>query len=160
MIRLMHVPVLSHRFGDTQVSGSSANATTVQVPLAPVQVRHAPQADVPQQCPSTQNPLVQSVPTLQESPRLRSVVPQLVPLQVAVPLGAPGQGVQEVVPQLLTLAFEAQALPQGWKPLPQVKPHLVPSQVAVPFVGVAQAVQDVAPQLLTLVFETHAVPHR
>ncbi len=48
VIRLMHAPVPSHRLGNTQLSGSLANATTAQVPPAPVQVRHAPQADVPQ----------------------------------------------------------------------------------------------------------------
>ena len=81
----------------------------------------------------------------------------MVPLQVAVPFGSVGQGEQEE-PQLLTLEFESQALPQAWKVALQVKPQLEPSQVAVAFAGVTQGVQAL-PQVLGSVSSAHALPH-
>jgi hypothetical protein len=88
------------------------------------------------------------------------VMPQLVPLQVAVPFGSVGQAAQEVVPQLFTLVSGAHAPEQRWKPAAQVMPQLVPLQVAVPFGSVGQAAHEVVPQLFTLVFETHAPEQR
>jgi len=58
-------------------------------------------------------------------------MPQLVPSQVAVPLGSPGQGVQ-LVPHVCTRVSATQAPLQSWVPLVQAMPQLVPSQVAVP----------------------------
>jgi hypothetical protein len=43
-------------------------ATATQVPPPPVQAWHAPQEAVPQQCPSTQDPLVQSAATVHTCP--------------------------------------------------------------------------------------------
>jgi hypothetical protein len=56
-------------------------------------------------------------------------MPQLVPLQVAVPFdGGTGQGEQEL-PQLLTLELETQVPLQLWKPIPQLRAQLPAEQL-------------------------------
>jgi hypothetical protein len=63
------------------------------------------------------------------------------------------------VPHPETLVLATHAVPQAWKPLPQVKPHAVPSQVAVELAGGVQAEHDVVPQLATAVLDTQVEPH-
>ncbi len=69
-------------------------------------------------------------------------MPQLVPLQVAIPLAGTAQAVPQDWPQLCTLLLDTHRPPQLWKPLLQAMPQLVPSQVALPLAGTGQAVQD------------------
>ena len=76
----------------------------------------------------------------------------LVPSQVSVPLvGAAGQGVQEVVPQLFRLVLSAQAVPHLWKAPTQAKPQLVPSQVSIALAGADGHGLQELPRVLTLV---------
>lgn len=79
-------------------------------------------------------------------------MPQEVPLQVAVPRGSVGQGVQ-LEPQLLTLVFETQLPLQAWYPPTQLaRKHapLVVSQAPVPFAySVVQLVREV-PQTVSV----------
>ena len=56
----LHIPVGSQLFVPLQLSASSALFTATHVPPPPVQAWQAPQEAMPQQCPSTQFPLVQS----------------------------------------------------------------------------------------------------
>jgi hypothetical protein len=57
---ILHMPVASQVFVPLQLSASSALFTATHVPPPPVQARQAPHDAIPQQCPSTQFPLVQS----------------------------------------------------------------------------------------------------
>jgi hypothetical protein len=73
-------------------------------------------------------------------------MPQLTPLQVAVPLAGTGQGVHDV-PQEVTALLGTHALPQRWYPALQAKPHETPSQVATALGGGAgHGEHDVGPQ--------------
>jgi hypothetical protein len=86
------------------------------------------------------------------------VRPQVVPSQVAVPLGSPGHAVHEA-PQVADEplqrvegeVYTIQAL--------QVTLQLVPLQVAVPFGSLGHAVQEVGPQLAVLELLTQTPPH-
>jgi hypothetical protein len=69
-------------------------------------------------------------------------MPQLVPLQVAMPLAGTAQAALQDWPQVCTLLLDTHRPPQLWKPLLQAMPQLVPSQVALPLAGTGQAVQD------------------
>jgi hypothetical protein len=57
---ILHMPVASQLFVPLQLSASSALFTATHVPPPPVQAWQAPHEAIPQQCPSTQFPLVQS----------------------------------------------------------------------------------------------------
>ena len=64
----LHAPMASQVFVELQVSASSALFTATQVPPPPVQVWQVPHDALPQQCPSTHDPLVQSVAAVQVWP--------------------------------------------------------------------------------------------
>ena len=86
-------------------------------------------------------------------------IPQLVPLQVAVPFPGTGQAVQDV-PHVAVLEFDTHVPPQLWNPALHAIPQLVPLQVAVPFGGTGHAAHDVVPQFATLLFDTQTAPQR
>ena len=84
------------------------------------------------------------------------IIPQEVPLQVALPLAGAGHGLHEV-PQVAVLLLPAHAPPQACNPLLQVNPQLFPSQVATLFAGGLQGVHE-PPQVAVLVFEAQLAP--
>jgi hypothetical protein len=83
----LHAPFASQVLVPLQTPGSSALVIATQVPPPPVQAWHVPQEALPQQCPSTQFPLVQSDATVQVSPLVFLQVPvashEDFPLQVS-----------------------------------------------------------------------------
>ena len=64
----LHAPLASHVLVPMQLLGSSAPLIATQVPPAPVHAWQAPHEAEPQQKPSTQLPLVHSVPAVQVVP--------------------------------------------------------------------------------------------
>ena len=79
------------------------------------------------------------------------------PVQVAVPFGSEGQGVQRE-PQVAGESFGTQAPLQRWNPEAQEIPHAPLVQVAVPFAVVGQGVQR-EPQVAGESSRTHAPEH-
>lgn len=131
--------------------GRLASVTGKQIPLL-----HTPPKQLWPQAPQFKGSDASGTHAFEQAlVPLPQEMPHFIPSQVAVPLATTGQAVHEVVPQLLTLVFEAHAVPHKWKPGLQVNPHAVPLQVEVAFAGGVHGVQNV-PQVLMLLLVAQA----
>jgi hypothetical protein len=116
----LQVPAASQVLVVAQVSGSSALVTGTQVPPPPVQAWQVPQALTVQQRPSTQLPVVQSVPAAQLLPGVVLHVPAAV--QVLLPLQLSGSSA------LVTAAHVPPGPVQAWQEPQVAVPQQRPSR--------------------------------
>jgi hypothetical protein len=134
---VLQAPVESQVSVPMQLSGSSALVTATQVPPPPVQAWHFPQAETPQQCPSTQLPLAQSVGLAQVCPGLFLHAPlasQVLPVVQVSGSSIPVTATQ-VPPAPVQLWQLPQAeTPQQWPSMQDPDMHAVPAEHAPPFV--------------------------
>jgi len=133
---VLHAPSASQVFVPVQVSASSALVTATQVPPPPVQAWQEPQAVAVQQRPSTQLPVVQSLPSVHVLPGLVLQAPAAVQVLVPVQLSGSSALVMPThVPLVPVQAWQAAqlVLPQQRLSMQWPEVHSLSAPQALPF---------------------------
>ena len=102
------------------------------------------------------SPAAQQVPLQLVTPELQ-VRPQVVPLQVAVPLADCGQAVHDVDPQFATLVLRTHAVPHRCEPFAHGNVHLPLVHNGVVFAGTGEQSALVQQAALAMQAEPHSL---